>query len=269
MQNLTPAGQNIVNDISARYGLSFDAVVHMLVAVNNGGGSMAQFNSPELGGSGQWMRGGMIMVGDMFNNGLKNTVDNLCNELANALANQQMFPPANNSQSGFGFTNSSSNQWWPSELGAPFSSGSQNNSRYAIFPNRLAVEVNGQVQVYDTLDHNIGGVSQQQGMGNSLSFSSQYGQFSVDSLPLVNGQTNNPTPQPTLLSTNQSTNQATYQQTQQPPAQPEPAINPATSPSMNSNEVFGLLEQLGKLRDAGVLTDQEFDSKKQELLARI
>ena len=32
------------------------------------------------------MSGGMTMVGDMFNYGLKNTVNNLCGELANALA---------------------------------------------------------------------------------------------------------------------------------------------------------------------------------------
>ena len=76
MQTLTDTGDNLVKGISARYGLSYDAVVHMLIAVNHGGGSMAQFNCPELGGSGQWMRGGMTMVGDMFNNGLKNTVDN-------------------------------------------------------------------------------------------------------------------------------------------------------------------------------------------------
>ena len=54
MQQLTTAGQQLVNDVSNRYGLSQDAVVHMLVAVNNGSGSMAQFNCPELGGSGQW-----------------------------------------------------------------------------------------------------------------------------------------------------------------------------------------------------------------------
>ena len=75
MQKLTNTGENLVNNIASRYGLSHDAVVHMLVAVNNGGCSMAQFNCPELGGSGQWMQGGMTMVGDMFNMGLKNTVD--------------------------------------------------------------------------------------------------------------------------------------------------------------------------------------------------
>lgn len=34
-------------------------------------------------------------------------------------------------------------------------------------------------------------------------------------------------------------------------------------------DVLGQLEQLGKLRDAGVLTDAEFESKKAELLHRL
>ena len=129
MQLLTPAGQNTVDDLARRYGLSQGAVVDMLVAVSNGGGTMAQFWCGELGGGGQWMRGGMTMVGDMFNSGLKNTVDNLCNELSNALATTQMFPlaPAGSRNS---------NQWWPGDLGSPFSSGGQNNIRYAVFPQR-------------------------------------------------------------------------------------------------------------------------------------
>jgi hypothetical protein len=94
MQHLTPAGQRLVDQLAQRFGLSHEAVFHMLVAVNNGGGTMAQFNCPELGGSGQWMRGGMTIVGDMFNHGLKAAVDNLCNELASALAREQIFPAA-------------------------------------------------------------------------------------------------------------------------------------------------------------------------------
>ena len=47
---------------------------------------MAQFTHPELGGSGQWMQGGMTMVGDMFNNALKAQVDGLCAELSRFLA---------------------------------------------------------------------------------------------------------------------------------------------------------------------------------------
>ena len=53
--------------------------------------------------------------------------------------------------------------WWPRDLGSPSATGNQNNVRYAYFANahRLAVETNGQVWVYDTLDHQIGGFSQQ------------------------------------------------------------------------------------------------------------
>ena len=192
MQKLTNVGENLVNDIMSRYGLSYDAVIHMLVAVNNGGCSMAQFNCPELGGGGQWMRGGMTMVGDMFNSGLKNTVDNLCNDLANMLTNNQMFPVVAAGTPG-------SNQWWPTNLGSPSSSGGQNNIRYAVFPNRLAVELNGQISIYDTLDHNIGGVSQQQGGNDSLTFNSQWGAINVNSLPLVSGQSLAPEPQTNFI----------------------------------------------------------------------
>lgn len=251
MQQLTPAGQNIVNDVATRYHLSQDAVIHMLIAVNNGGGTMAQFNSPELGGSGQWMQGGMTMVGDMFNHGLKATVDNLCNELSSALASTQIFPVIPAGTPG-------SNHWWPADLGQPFSSGSQNNIRYAIFPGRLAVETYGEVTVYDTLDHNIGGVSQQQGGDTSLSFSSQYGTISVSSLPVISG--------PGLAPKN--TNFASPSDYAAGPEAPLEVAVPQ-NPEISQGDAIQLLEQLGRLRDAGVLTAEEFDSKKRELLQRI
>lgn len=259
MQQLTNAGQQLLNDISGRYGLSQDAVIHMLIAVNNGAGSMAQFNCPELGGAGQWMRGGMTMVGDMFNNGLKNTVDNLCNELANALANMTIFPaPAEGA--------ANQQQWWPTDLGQPFSSGAQNNLRYAVFPGRLAVDVNGSVTVYDTLNHNIGGVSQQQGGNQSLTFSSQFGTVSVDSLPIVSGGS-------APLAAEQHNNFAEPFTQPVYASQPEqdlsqPTANPQTT-SANSDEIFALLEKLGGLFEAGVLTQDEFNAKKSELLSRI
>lgn len=253
MQQLTPAGQNIVNDLSHRYNLSQEAVIHMISAVNNGGGSMAQFNSPELGGSGQWMQGGMTMVGDMFNYGLKNTVNNLCSEISSLLSNTQIFPPIAPGTPG-------SSQWWPAELGFPFSSGGQNNIRYAIFPHRLAVEMNGQITVYDTLDHTITGVSQQQGGDTSLTFSSQYGTISVSSLPIVSGsgfppyaavQTNFAQPNPDL-------------------SYPAPAMEISPAPSGDSaDSILHLIEKLAKLRDGGALSDDEFNAKKVELLGRI
>jgi len=259
MQKLTPQGQNLVNDLSARYNLSADAVIHMIIAVNNGGGTMAQFNSPELGGGGQWMQGGMTMVGDMFNNGLKNTVDNLCNEISNALLTTEVFPVIPAGTPG-------SNQWWPTDLGVPFSSGGQNNSRYAVFPNRLAVDNNGQVTVYDTLDHNVGGVSQQQGGNNSLTFSSQYGTIAVSTLPIISGQGEAiPAPQ---------TNFAEPVTVEPAPIQTAPIVEPAyqeihTQENKSTDDVIELIEKLSKLNTAGALTDDEFNNKKSELLSRI
>lgn len=273
MQKLTPAGENLVNNLASRYNISTDAVVHMLVAVNNGGGSMAQFNSPELGGSGQWMRGGMTMVGDMFNNGLRNTVDNLCSELSDAIANMQIFPVIPAGTPG-------SSQWWPADLGSPFSSGGQNNTRYAVFPGRLAVELNGEVTVYDTLNHNIGGVSQQQGGNDSLTFSSQFGTISVNQLPVVSGQgvdtaavqNNFLAPEQSIGSNGQNTNN------QSPafndPNFADPAVTDASQAASQVNlesadEVIELISKLAKLREAGAISQQDFDTKKQELLARI
>tara|TARA_R110001592_G_scaffold7745_29_gene42945 strand:+ start:1308 stop:2117 length:810 start_codon:yes stop_codon:yes gene_type:complete len=269
MQKLTDIGENFVNDIASRYGLSHDAVVHMLVAVNNGGCSMAQFNCPELGGSGQWMRGGMTMVGDMFNNGLKNTVDNLCNELSTILCNNQIFPMIPAGTPG-------SNQWWPGNLGTPFSSGAQNNTRYAVFPNRLAVELNGQVSVYDTLDHNIGGVSQQQGGNNSLTFNSQWGTISVNSLPLVSGQSV-PAPQTNFAEAPMS--QANFVEPIAEPAFAPAMANVNTTTANNSSnnastqstttQTLEIIEKLAQLRDLGAITADEYNAKKSDLLKRI
>ncbi|HMZ58388.1 MAG TPA: hypothetical protein PL048_06415, partial [Leptospiraceae bacterium] len=93
MQPLTPQGQQRISEIAGQFYISTDAVMTMLQALINGHGTMAQFSHPELGGSGQWMQGGMTMVGDMFNNSLKAKVDSLCYELSNLLA-QQPFQPA-------------------------------------------------------------------------------------------------------------------------------------------------------------------------------
>ncbi len=266
MRKLTQQSQQTINDIANRYGLSQDAVLHMLDAVIAGGGTMAQFNCPELGGGGQWMQGGMTMVGDMFNNGLKATVDNLCSELSNLTANQQVYEqPAKNQNQGSGFQMQGGNNWWPEGLGSPNSTGGQNNTRYAYFSgsNRLAVDINGQVTVYDTLDHQIGGVSQQQGSGNSMTFTSQYGTVNVSSLPIANQNGQN---QP-----QQEQNQPSIEVPEQI-AYSDPAPAPMASQNLSNittNEVISLLEQLGKLKEIGVLTDDEFNNKKAELLSKI
>ena len=182
----------------------------LLQSLLNGNGTMAQFNHRELGGGGQWMRGGMTMVGDMFNHGLKAKVEGLCSELSQLLAQQPFAPspPSFQSKSQAGHQQQqqgghvgagsvslfvpeapgrAAGQWWPAELGFPNGSGGQNQVRYAYFNSarRLAVELSGHVTVYDSLDHEISGVSQQQGSQGSLTFTSQYGTVSVSSLPIV------------------------------------------------------------------------------------
>ncbi len=252
---LTSQGSQIIEEIARRYTVSMDAVMVMLQAVANGGGTMAQFSHPELGGSGQWMQGGMTMVGDMFNNNLKAKVDNLCCELAGLLANQQMFapPPQAQNQGGYGpvslFVDNSGGQWWPAELGNPSSNGAQNNLRYAIFPfmRRLAIDIDGQVTVYDTLDHQIGGVGQQQGSGASFTFTSQYGVVPVTSLPVVNASGNVP-------------------DSFQPAVYEAPAYEP---PNSTESDIFAKIERLAELRQRGILSDEEFSGKKAELLSRL
>lgn len=74
-----------VGDMARRHGFSDDAVSHMLDALLGGG--MAQFEHPEFGGSGQWMRG-MIMLSGMFNHSLKARVETLGQKLFTLIANR-------------------------------------------------------------------------------------------------------------------------------------------------------------------------------------
>lgn len=279
MNTLTEHGAEVQDSLSRRYGVSPDAVRALMDAIVRGGGTQAQFSHPELGGMGQWSAGGMIMVGDMFNTGLQHLVSSLCGELSNAYFQGPFFPPPprpsgawqGQAQGGpsLQVQGGSFGSWWPAELGHPSSSGAQNNLSYAIFPDarRLAVNLNGQVTVYDTGDHMIGGVGQQQSGDASWTFTSQYGTVYLNQLPVVAGQgAEQPAP-------------AAPEPNLQPepvpaaPSAPEPASAPAeqatAAPGASSDQIFAALEKLGSLRDMGVLSEEEFAAKKAELLARI
>lgn len=80
--------------------------------------------------------------------------------------------------------------WWPAEWGQPNSAGSQNALKYAYFANahRLAVQKNGQTTFYDTADHRIGGVAQQQHNNDGgATFTSQHGEVELAQLKQVDG----------------------------------------------------------------------------------
>lgn len=283
MRPLSPTGQQAINDLAQRYGFSPDAVSSMLEAVIAGRGGMAQFNHPEFGGSGQWMRGGMIMLSDMFNSYLKGRVDGLCNDLAVLVANQpdlivggsfqsqsQGGGSGQQQQSGYGGSQQqngsgptgpaslfippapgTSGDWWGADLRWPTSTGSQNDARYAYFAQarRLAIDIGGRVTIYDTLDHQIGGFSQQQSVGGSLTFTSQYGLVEVARLPVISvSGAPSPAPAPLVSAT--------------PPAQANP-------PSGGEGDVFALIERLADLHAKGILSAEEFAAKKTELLSRL
>jgi len=263
-RQLTPAGEQAIKDLAQRYSVSVDAVRTLLYAVATGGGTLAQFNHPELGGNGQWMSGGMTMVGDMFNYGLKATVSGLCSDLSSLLSSQQMFVPLPARSVAGGFI-APGNAWWPAELGSPSSSGGQNEARYAYFPQRqrLAILQNGQIKLYDTLHHQIGGVQQQQGgYSGSLTFTSQFGTFSVDTLPVVSLGSSSAIAEPATPS---------YEAPEPPPAPiASPKQQSSASASLQSHDdILTALERIGDLHQKGILSDDEFKSKKAELLSRL
>jgi Short C-terminal domain len=246
MRELTPEGRRIVEDVAARHGVSAGTVRALLEALARGGGTQAQFDIPELGGMGQWSGGGMVMVGDMFNHALKARVDALCTELA-GLGAGAFAPTAMQSQSqsqggaaSLFVAGPGGGAWWPEGLGAPASTGAQNDMRYAYFPQsrRLALAVGGQVTVYDTGDHRIAGFGQQQSGDRSLTFISQHGTVRVADLAVVAAAGAAPAP-------------------------------PAAAAAPAADDVLAKIERLAELRARDILTEQEFEAKKAELLARL
>jgi hypothetical protein len=272
---VTPEAANAVADIAQRHGLSHEAVLAMLFALHTGGGTMAQFSIPELGGSGQWMRGGMTMVGgNMFDNALRARVDALCNELAQLLATTTVFPASTrDTRTGF-----SSANWWPADLGVPSAAGGQNDARYAVFPStrRLAIQINGVTKVFDTGEHQIGGVQQQQGGGyGSVSFTSQLGTFDVSSLRELGARqvAETPAPAPVAPVAPAPQYQSQYQSHPAPHVAPQtqapPPSSAPTSGGSDPTAIVAAIESLAGLHERGILSDEEFASKKAELLGRL
>jgi hypothetical protein len=276
MRKLTPEGEKLIEDIARRHQVSVDAVKAMLEALVRGGGTMAQFSHPEFGGSGQWLTGGMTMVGDMFNNALKAKVDALASELSALLANE---PPSgavfaataqSQSQSGGGsgvlpiFAGSASqsgSDWWPGDLGVPSSVGAQNETRYAYFPDkrRLALHRGGRVEVLDTGEHLISGFGQQQGSGDNLTLSSQLGTVSLETLRRIAGEDGG--------RAHDASRSAFHGAGPAADAAAEPA-KVAGQPS-DPAAILSLIEKLGELHDKGLISAEEFAAKKTELLSRL
>jgi hypothetical protein len=273
MQNLSPEGLRVAAEVAKRHGVGVDAVVALLGALADGNGRQAQFNHPDLGGMGQWSQGGMIMVGDMFNQGLKHRVDALCSELAGLLGSQPALAAVTGQSHSQGQSvrgvslfvagSGSAAQWWPAAIGSPASTGAQNDLRYAFFPDVrcLAIQQDGRVRVYDTGEHKLSGFSQQQGGDQSLIFTSQFGLVRVADLPLVHAESDGPQGQPRSASA-------------RPSPQPSQAARPiaadgAPTALPSADDILMTIERPAELRRTDILTEEEFSTKKAELLARL
>ncbi|MEO8626865.1 MAG: SHOCT domain-containing protein [Betaproteobacteria bacterium] len=294
MQKLTEAGRRRIAEVAQRHGFSFGAAEAMLDAIVRGNATMAQFDHREFAGAGQWMRGGMTMVSDMFNATLKSRVNSLCTELSEIVlqlpgtvsggtaqyrnesstmadvrgnetgprtarddsshADQPLIDAAPTTQA-------SASPRWPRSLQSPTSTGAQNATRYAYFAaqQRLAIDAGAKVAVYDTFHHNIGGVSQQQSRASSLTFVSQDGLVDLTTLPVV---------APPVEAT----------------SAPQPMRSQAMTPDRNDDRhvedenvrrdgnkqnVLATIERLAELKTNGTLTEDEFAAKKAELLKLI
>jgi hypothetical protein len=150
MRHSVPKMGTSLSEIASRTGLSEGAVHALRDAIIRGRGVQAQFDHPELGGMGQWMRGGMVMVGDMFNSALAAKVSLACALLSELDDVRVASPPS---------------KWWPDDMGRPSQSASQDSLDYAFFPSsqRLAVRQSGAVTLYDLSGVTFRGVGAQSG----------------------------------------------------------------------------------------------------------
>ncbi|MCE7797268.1 SHOCT domain-containing protein [Sphingobium sufflavum] len=221
--------------LAQKNGVSVAAVEAALGALRNGHGRQAQFSHPDLGGMGQWSRGGMLMIGDMFNDRLKATVAGLFDDLLP----YGDAPPASGGEAG-------SSSRWPASLGHASSTGSQNGVHYAVFPEtrRLAIKEGGKVTLYDTGRHRINGVSQQQGGGRVLHFTGPDGSVAITDLPIVDGEAGGAVER-------------------ERPSDAPPA------PAPEKRDVVAEIGRLHELLSKGALTQDEFDAAKRRLLDQL
>jgi hypothetical protein len=178
---------DLVDRMAKKHSVSPAAVQVVLAALRRGGGRMAQFSHADFGGMSQWSPG-MSMVGDMFNTQLKAKLDALCTDIAAHLDASETADGARSEEVSYrSWTRSE--DWWPAGVGKAGAVGTQNDLRYAVFPEtrRLVIDDQGTILIYDTGSHRIFGVAQAQSADRTLTFTSQDGLVRIADLPKVSG----------------------------------------------------------------------------------
>ncbi len=274
MNRQTPAVQAHIDELAERYAFSDAAIAHLLSAVADGQTQMAEFDHPEFGGPGMWMAGGMLMISRPNDHRLKAEIEALCEEIGallraepglveNTSIRHSTVAAVSQSQTqragapGRGHSQSSgpyASTEWPAALGTPNITGAQNNLRYAWSAEtaRLAIDDGRRVALYDTGDHRITGVSQQQNNSHgALTLTSQHGPVALADLAVVDTA-----PQPEEQPSRASASSAAPTQAN-------------TGHDHDQDAIFNAIERLGDLKARELITEDEFSAKKAELLARL
>jgi len=253
MSEFAPETRRRLEVAAYAHGFSFVAVLclHRALAAGNG---MAQFSHPELGGLGQWAGGGMTMIGEMGNPGLRRRVGALCVELAALQPALDLGCAISDpTEGGFGADRIAEpgaptpapRQWWPAGLGIPSSSGVQGEVAYAWFPYacRLAVRQSDRLAVYNTSGHSITGLD-----GTARGGRSDDERHSRTCRSCSTGR----------------------RRCGSPGQRGVRSAGAAVSSALSCpDDPLAMIDRLAELRASGVLTDQEFVAKKTELLGRL
>ena len=119
------------------------------------------------------------------------------------------------------------------------------------------MDLEGHVGVYDTTGFNMEGFAPQQGgEGAAPLFASHRGPVRLDSLPRVYSMGSGAAPAPEAGEV-------------RAPAPAAPAAAPQAPAASDPAAIVALIGQLGELKEKGILTEEEFATKKKELLNRL
>lgn len=178
--------------IAERYHVSEDAVRALFRALESTEGKVAEFNHPDLGGSGQWMPG-MIMLSDTDDAQAKARIAGLCAEVSAIVqgrgtsADEALAMPMDAGASAACVTMPPGESWWPASFGHPTAAGDQHGIRYAYFPDRdrLLVQQGGHILSYDTTGRRIIAFAQEQSTGSRICFTTERGPLELGEMKCV------------------------------------------------------------------------------------
>ena len=141
-------------------------------------------------------------------------------------------------------------RWWPEQLGMPAASGAQNGMHYAVFPEqrRLALLQGERCRLFVLGDQRVLGLSAQGNSGTLMLLTAE-GEQPLAGLEELDAAAQMPSTQTTdgAASSDDGT----------------------SGVGSTGDDPYEALERLGALKAKGILTEEEFSSKKAELLARL